>query len=56
MERALKQVVGNQGAPGVDGMKVGQLGGYLDRHWPKIRESLMDGSFEPMPVRRKEIE
>lgn len=55
MERALKQVVSNKGAPGVDGMKVGQLRGYLERHWPKAKQSLLDGSFEPMPVRRKEI-
>lgn len=56
MNRAYKQVVSNKGAPGVDGMTVGQLRGYLDRHWAKIEESLLDGSFEPMPARRKEIE
>ena len=56
MNRAYKQVVSNKGAPGVDGMSVGQLQGYLDRHWPKIKESLLEGSFEPMPARRKEIE
>lgn len=56
MNRALKQVVSNKGAPGVDDMKVGQLGSYLKRHWPKIRESLLAGSYEPMPARRKEIE
>ena len=56
MNRAYRQVVSNKGAPGVDGMSVGQLRGYLDRHWPKIKESLLDGSFEPMPARRKEME
>ena len=55
MSRALRQVVSNKGAPGVDGMKVTQLQAYLKRHWPKIKESLLDGSFEPMPARRKEI-
>ena len=29
---------------------------YLDRHWTKIKASLLDGSYEPMPARRKEIE
>lgn len=56
MDEALKRVVSNKGAPGVDGMKVCQLGAYLKRHWPKIRKSLLDGSYEPLPARRKEIE
>jgi RNA-directed DNA polymerase len=56
MNRAYRQVVSNKGAPGVDGMTVGQLRGYLDRHWPKIEASLLDGSYEPMPAMRKEID
>lgn len=56
MHRAYKQVKSNKGAAGVDGMSVGQLGSYLDRHWTKIKASLLDGSYEPMPARRKEIE
>ena len=40
----------------MDDMKVGQLRAYLKRHWPKIRESLLAGSYEPLPARRKEIE
>ena len=38
MNRAYQQVVSNKGAPGVDGMKVGQLRGYMRRHWPKIEK------------------
>ena len=56
MQRALKRVQANKGAPGVDGMKVGQLKGYLNRHWDQIKENLLDGSHEPLPVRRKEID
>jgi len=55
MERALKRVVRNGGAPGADGMTVGKLKGYLERHWPKIRQALLDGTYDPQPVRRKEI-
>ena len=55
MNRAYKQVVSNKGAAGVDGMTVGQLRGYLDHHWTKIEASLLAGSYEPMPARRKEI-
>lgn len=55
LERALKRVRENKGAPGVDGMTVEELPGYLRRHWPKIREQLLDGSYEPKPVKRVEI-
>jgi RNA-directed DNA polymerase len=55
MARALKQVRSNKGAPGVDGMTVNQLPSYLRRHWQKVKASLLDGSYQPLPVRRKEI-
>jgi len=53
--RALKRVKANQGSPGIDGMTVGELPGYLKQHWPAIREQLLSGSYEPQPVRRVEI-
>jgi RNA-directed DNA polymerase len=56
LRRALKRVRSNKGAPGVDGMTVKELGGYLRRHWPKIRAASMEGRYRPLPVRRKEIE
>lgn len=56
MERALRQVRSNKGAPGVDGMTVDELPGYLRRHWPQIYARLLDGSYQPLPVRRKEID
>ena len=55
MQRALKRVVKNKGAPGVDGMTVKKLKGYLRRHWSKIKQAILDGTYEPLPVRRKEI-
>ena len=56
VRRALKRVRSNKGAPGVDGMTVDQLPGYLRRHWPKIRDDLLHGRYVPLPVRRKAIE
>jgi hypothetical protein len=35
--RTLKRVKSNKGSPGIDGMKVGELAGYLKQHWPAIR-------------------
>ena len=53
--RALKRVKANKGSPGIDGMKVGELPGYLKQHWLAIREQLLHGTYQPQPVRRGEI-
>ena len=45
----------NKGAPGIDGMRVDELPGYLRAHWPEIRAQLVAGSYCPQPVRRVEI-
>jgi RNA-directed DNA polymerase len=55
LRRALHQVRRNQGAPGVDGMTVDDLGAYLKTHWPTIRAALLEGTHVPQPVRRTEI-
>jgi len=52
---AYKRVRKNDGAPGVDGMTVKQAGKYLKRHWLKIRAAILEGTYQPLPVRRKEI-
>jgi len=52
---ALKRVRANQGSPGIDGMTVDELPGYLEQHWPAIREQLLSGTYEPKPVKRVEI-
>lgn len=54
-KQALKRVKANKGSPGVDGMTVDELPGYLKQHWPAIREQLLSGTYTPQPVRRKEI-
>ncbi len=50
--RALQQVRRNKGAPGIDGMRVDALPDYLRKHWPAIRQRLVDGTYRPQPVRR----
>ena len=55
MQRALQRVRANKGAPGIDGMTVDQLPSYLRRHWPKIKADLLNGTYQPLPVRRKQI-
>src|SRR6266849_6519772 len=55
LKEALRRVKANKGSPGVDGMTVGGITGYLKQHWPAIREQLLQGTYEPQPVRRVEI-
>jgi RNA-directed DNA polymerase len=55
LKRALAQVKRNKGAPGIDGMTVGELGAHLKANWPSIRAQLVAGSYCPKPVRRVEI-
>ena len=55
LKRALQRVKANKGSPGIDGMTVEELPGYLQQHWPAIREQLLSGTYEPKPVRRVEI-
>src|ERR1700680_1058697 len=55
LKEALQRVKANQGSAGVDGMTVGGITDYLKQQWPAIREQLLNGTYEPKPVRRGEI-
>jgi RNA-directed DNA polymerase len=55
LRKALKRVKANKGSGGIDGMTVNQLPGYLAKHWPAIREQLLEGAYQPRPVKRVEI-
>jgi RNA-directed DNA polymerase len=55
MRAALRQVRKNGGAPGVDGMTVGELGPWLKTHWSRVKAELLEGRYKPQPVRRVEI-
>jgi RNA-directed DNA polymerase len=55
LKAALAKVKANKGAPGIDGMTVNQLPGYLQTHLPRIKQQLLEGTYQPMPVKRVEI-
>ncbi len=55
LEVAWKRVRGNKGSPGVDGMTIDTAAEYLREHWPTIRSQLLNGTYQPQPVRRVEI-
>ena len=55
MKKALARVRRNKGAPGIDGMRVEDLGAHLQGHWPEIRSLLLSGTYTPQAVRQVEI-
>ena len=55
MLKALRQVEANKGSSGVDGVTVENLRSHLREHWPRIREELLEGRYQPQPVRKVEI-
>ena len=52
VKRAWRQVKANHGAPGVDGMHVEEFPTYARKHWQDTRQALLDGRYQPSPVRR----
>ncbi|HET7549956.1 MAG TPA: group II intron reverse transcriptase/maturase [Gemmatimonadaceae bacterium] len=55
IEAAIKRVRKNKGGPGIDGMTTDELPEYLAEHWEELRAQLLDGSYQPQPVRRHAI-
>src|ERR1700694_431107 len=55
LKEALRRVKANKGSAVVEGMTVGAITDYLKQHWPAIRDHLLNGTYEPKPVRRVEI-
>src|SRR5712672_427180 len=55
LRRALAHVKRNKGAAGIDGMSLDALAPHLKEHWPAIRAQLLEGTYQPQPVRRVEI-
>ena len=51
----LNNFVSNKGAAGIDGMKDEELRGYMNENWPGIKQSILERSYKPAPVRRVEI-
>jgi len=55
LNEAFKKVKANKGSHGIDGMKVDELLQYLRENGASLRQSLLEGSYKPNPVRRVEI-
>jgi len=55
LKQALQRVKSNKGAPGVDGMTVRELPGFLQENWLFIKDQLFEGDYVPHAVKRVEI-
>jgi len=56
VEKALRRVRANKGAPGVDGMTVDELGEFLSgKGWLQIERALLEGRYKPQAVLGVEI-
>ena len=52
---ALKRVRRNKGSPGIDGMTVDELSAHLREHWPRLREQVLAGTYQPAQVKQQLI-
>jgi RNA-directed DNA polymerase len=55
LKAALKRVRKNKGSPGMDGMTTEELLPFLWGNWGRIREEILAGTYQPSPVKRREI-
>src|SRR5436305_13430244 len=55
IEAALRAVVRNKGAPGIDGMTVKQLPGIFKARWSEIEDQLLQGRYQPQPARPRRM-
>ena len=55
LNEAYKRVKANKGKPGIDGMTVDSLLSYLKETGDRLRQSILEGTYSPQPVRRVEI-
>jgi RNA-directed DNA polymerase len=54
--RAYRRVRSNKGKPGVDGMTVHELADWLRANTVALQSSLLDGTYQPQPVRGVQLE
>jgi len=52
LSAAWKRVKRNKGAPGIDGMTVGDFPAFARGHWPRIATAIREGNYRPAPVKR----
>ena len=56
LEQAWKNVKANHGAPGPDGITITEFPAWFRPRWNTIRQQLLDGTYQPLAVRRVTID
>ena len=52
---ACKRVIQNKGCAGIDGMGIEELKPMLNETWAFLKAEILEGSYQPKPVKRVEI-
>ena len=55
MLEAMNRVIRNKGSDGIDGMKTDELREHVKKTWATVKTKLLEGKYNPSPVRRVEI-
>lgn len=55
VEKALRSVLRNGGSAGVDGMQTDELRDFLNASYQTLRQSVLDGTYKPQPVKEVTI-
>lgn len=55
IQQAIKAVMHNKGAPGIDGTTTEEIKLVMQKQWNKIKQDILEGKYRPNPVRRVEI-
>ena len=55
MLEAMYRVIRNKGSHGIDGMKTDELREHVKKTWATVKTKLLEGKYNPSPVRRVEI-
>ncbi|MFR4996842.1 MAG: group II intron reverse transcriptase/maturase [Clostridium paraputrificum] len=55
MLEAMYRVIRNKGSNGIDGMKTDELREHVKKTWVTVKAKLLEGKYNPSPVRRVEI-
>lgn len=55
IQEAVKAVISNKGAPGIDGISIEEIKMVMQKQWPQIKQDILEGRYCPSPVRRVKI-
>ena len=55
MLEAMYRVIRNKGSYGIDGMKTDELREHVKKTWATVKTKLLEGKYNPSPVRRVEV-